>query len=569
MSTTTVNSCASTFVGRELSERVMKASSQAGTDDGKLKTILDGFDTIIRDSQTSKEEKELAEFAKGFTGKISCAPKQEKGLTGLFRGLMQEKTKSTSFQIAAADTFLSAMASTSPVTPGVLMAESVKKAALSAEDNTKALNIMNNGLDEILGSTKATQDEKTLANFGKMLINSSPEHPYMARVAGATFLTAIATLNNGPVVTSIISAIKNGTDEIGDTNTAVQFLDKASDRLLSEALLSQDQKSLLSFGREFSNKVSGSPAVKVAAAKTFLDALGSASMPRPSSIMAKAVSEAASQAENYNAGAKIIEDGFSEIIISADTSQQEKALAATGKKLMNEISSCNNIKAVTGKVVLDEIASAHTGSAVPVMAKAVKAAVSEARTDDEPEVMSSGCGQILSHSDGTGKEKLLAASGQYFGEMMNTYGRTGIRTILDKVLDAISSGNGESNVETVVRATRTSLDAMNKDNTEKTFNGVLESALKVLDSKAQASSHIRDLAKIGLSQKSYSDRLKTLQQIEEAVKAEPGMTTAIEEMKEACNGGQHSRQIETEEDKVNIDGVKISKRALALAGSVK
>jgi len=40
------------------------------------------------------------------------------------------------------------------------------------------------------------------------------------------------------------------------------------------------------------------------------------------------------------------------------------------------------------------------------------------------------------------------------------------------------------------------------------------------------------------------------------------MASEIEQMAKACDGGQHSGQIETTDDKVNIDGVKISRKSL-------
>jgi hypothetical protein len=179
-------------------------------------------------------------------------------------------------------------------------------------------------------------------------MKDSSEHPYTVRVAGTAFLTAIATLNNGPVLAAMTKAIKDGADSFENSPQAVSFMDKAVDGLMNDSLISQDQKSLLAFGREFSNKVSNSPSLQVAAEKTFLDAAGNSAKPQASAIMAKAISGAVSGTDCRQDKVELLRDGLSEIIINPSTSQREKALAASTKQLMSEISNNHEVKFAAG-----------------------------------------------------------------------------------------------------------------------------------------------------------------------------------------------------------------------------
>lgn len=562
MSNTTVNNNASSYVGRELSERSMKSYSQAGTADGRLKIVVDGFDTIIKDSQTSKDEKELAGFAKGFIGRLSCTPRNDKSISGLFRGLMQGKSNDSSLQVAAGWTFLSAIASTAPAAPGALMAVALKAASSTLEDNSKALCLMENGLDEIQNSTKTSQDEKTLAAFGKKLMKDSSEHPYTVRVAGTAFLTAIATLNNGPVLAAMTKAIKDGAGRFDNSPQAVDFMDKAVDGLMNDSLISQDQKSLLAFGREFSKKVSNSPLLQVAAGKTFLDAAGSSAKPQASAIMAKAVSKAVSETDSRFVKVELLMDGLSEIIINPTTSQREKALAASTKQLMNEISNNQDVKFATGAAVLDAFASGNTGSEVPVLAKAVKAALCESESRRAGEVMKSGFEQIYKNGDASEKERSLAASANRLAGWLDVLDSVAVYRAGTVLLDAMASGTDKSNMETLVTAVSGTLDLGRESSGERCKNSLLEIVMKDISTESQASQSIRTLAQTGAAQKNYADKLKAFREIERIIKEEPGMASELEQMAKACNGEQHSGQIETIDDKVSIDGVKISRKSL-------
>jgi len=564
MSNTTVNNYASSYVGRELAERSMKSYSRAGTADGRIKTIVDGFDAIIRDSQTSKDEKDLAEFAKGFIGRLSCTPRNDKSISGLFRGLVQGKRNDSSLQVAAGWTFLSAIASTAPAAPGALMAEALKTASSKLEDNSKALCLIENGLDEIQNSTKTSRDEKTLAAFGKKLMRDSSERPYLAGVAGTAFLTAIATLNNGPVLAAITKAINDGADRFGNSPQAVNFMDKAVDGLMNDSLISQDQKSLLAFGRDFSKKLSNSPSLQVAAGKTFLDAAGSSAKSQAVSIMAKAISGAVGQAGYSQKQVELLSDGLSEIIINPTTSQCEKALAASTKQLMSEISENYDVKFAAGASILDEFASGNIGSEVPVLAKAVKAALHKTDSNFAGEVMKSGFDQIYRNSGASEKERALAASARDLSDWLDLLDSAAVYRAGTVLLDAMASGTDKSNVETLVTAAGSTLDLGRYR--ENIRNNILGIVMKAISTQSRASQSIRTIAMTGAAKERYADKLKAFHEIERIIKEEPGMASEIEQMAEACYGDQRPSQIETVDDNVIIDGVKISRKSLKHLG---
>jgi len=125
---------------------------------------------------------------------------------------------------------------------------------------TRSLCLMNNGLDVIQKSPKTSQDEKALAVCAAKMIKSVSSDQAMAKAAGTAFLSSIATLNNRPVLAAVINAVNDGAGSLGNSTSAANLMGKSIDGLLKDNLLSQDQKSLLSFGWNFSKKLTESGA---------------------------------------------------------------------------------------------------------------------------------------------------------------------------------------------------------------------------------------------------------------------------------------------------------------------
>ncbi|MHC9543120.1 MAG: hypothetical protein AB9903_26725 [Vulcanimicrobiota bacterium] len=592
MSNTTVNNNTSSYVGRELAGRIYQASSQCNSDDARLKTMVDGFDTIVKDTQTTKDEKELADFAKGFLGRLSSSPGKGKSISGFFKGLLHNNSDDIPLKARAGWAFIAALRSAESASYGSLMAEAQSDAlskllsmkredskplgkydyrsprdtqllwSLKQVDDSQPLCLIDNGLNEIQNSTKTSQDEKTLAAFGTKMMKSASQDQIMARVAGSAFLSSIVTLNNGPVAAALMKAIQSGAYSFEDSSQAVVFMDKAIEGLMNDTLLSQDQKSLLTFGRDFSKKVSNIPLLQVAAEKEFFEAAGSSVNAQPLSVMAKAIYNAAFQSKYEGNKVEVVENGLREIIISPATSQREKALVASGKELMKTRNNDYGVELVTGEALVRAFASGNAGPAGQTIAKVMKEAVNKSELSSSVEIMNKGFKQLRCNGEITEKERELAGFEGNLSYIKNQDGNAVLFKAQSVLLDAIASGTDRSNMEIFVASVKEAMSVEIDKSNVNVKDHFLASALKALGEMPQASPAVRILAQNGAAREKFSDKMNAFQEIEKIVKGEPGITTALDRMANACDGEQHSGQIETTDDKVNIDGVKISRKSL-------
>jgi hypothetical protein len=611
MSTTTVNYNASRYVCRELAARACNAYENNKDAAVRLKAMMDGFDTIINNTQTTKEDKELADFAKGFLKGLSSSPGTEKSISGFFKGLIHNKYDDIPLKAIAGWAFMASLKSAGPACYGSLMAQALNYASskLSSMQNehsdspadqhvpadtkqlwslrssnqgaeTRTLCLLNNGLDEIQKSPKTSTDEKTLAGCATKMIKSVSSDPAMAGAAGTAFLNSIITLNNRPVTAAVMNAINDGAVSLGNSTSAANLMEKSVDGMMKDTLLSQDQKSLLSFGWNFSKKLSHSPALQVAAAGAFLEVIGGSAKPQELSVMVKSISRAVDEVETlekhrkrgpyesyyendtYPARKQIIEDGLSELLTSNATSHREKALIVSGREMIKGFSrDTDGAKIAAGRAIIDTLASGFTGSMVPVLAKAVKATSGKANRLQTNNAELACFRQISGLSEATEKEKTIATLAMNLRNSYDPDGNAALCRSQGVMLDALASGTSKSAMEVYIEAVRNAILIRSNGYVAPEEVSLLTGVLDDLSNDPKASPAVRLIAKNGAASKSYSVKVKAFDEIEMIVKKEPGIGTALDRMSKEDDGEQRSGRIEIVDEKfIDIDGVRVSRR---------
>jgi len=615
---TSINNRDSSFVGRELAERACSAFTKTKDDAVRMKAMMDGFDTIINDAQTTKDEKALADFAKGFIGKLSSSPKTEKSVSGFLKSLVHNKYDDIPLQARAGWAFMDALKSAGPADYGSLMAEAVNGASskMSSIQNersnspadrhipadtkqlwslgsssdqgtdSRVICLLNNGLDEIQKSPVTSQDAKALATCAINMIKNVSSDPVMAEAAGTAFLSAIVTLNNGPIPAALMNAVNDGAGRLGNSTKATELMEKSVDELMKDTLLSQDQKSLLSLGWNFSKKLSHSPALRVAAAGVFLDAIGGSSKPQELSVLVKSISRAVDEVETlekhrkrgpyesyyendtYPARKQIIEDGLSELLLSNATSQREKGLIVSGREMIRGFSSdSDGAKIAAGKAIIDTLASGFTGSMVPVLAKAVKATSGKANRLQTNSAELACFKKISGLSEATDKERTIATLAMNLRNSYDPDGNAALCRSQAVLLDALASGTNKSAMEVYIEAVRQAVLIRPNGYVAPEEVCLLTGVLDDLSKDPKASPAVRLIAKNGAASKSYPDKVKAFDEIEMIVKKEPGIGTALDLMSKEDDGEQHSGRIEIVDEKfVDIDGIKVSRRSSSSSG---
>lgn len=613
MSTTSVNNGASRFVCRELAARACNAYENNKDAAVRLKAMMDGFDAIINDTQTTKDDKELADFAKGFLGGLSSSPGTEKSVSGFFKGLIHNKYDDIPLKAIAGWAFMASLKSSGPACYGSLMAQALNYASskLSSMQNersdspadkhvpadtmqlwslgsssdqgtdSRVLCLLNNGLDVIQKSPKTSQDEKTLAACATKMMKSVSSDPTMAGAAGTAFLNSIVTLNNGPVAAAVMNAINDGAVSLGNSTSAANLMEKSVDGMMKDNLLSQDQKSLLSLGWNFSKKLSHSPALQVAAAGAFLEAIGGSAKPQELPVLTKSISRALDEVETlekqrkrspydsyyendtYSARKQIIEDGLSELLTSNATSQREKALIVSGREMIKGFSrDTDGAKIAAGRAIIDTLASGFTGSIVPVLAKAVKATSGKANRLQTNNAELACFRQISGLSEATEKERTMATLAMNLRNTYNADGNAALCRSQAVLLDALASGTNKSAMEVFVEAVRNAIVIRANGYVDPEEVSLLTGVLDDLSNDSKASPAVRLIAKNGAARDSYSDKVKAFDEIEMIVKKEPGIGTALDLMSREDDGEQHSGRIEIVDEKfVDIDGIRVSRRS--------